>query len=172
MNKVTKNTAAFAVVYGLGLMVVYGVCLYVVQAKVTELAMVRDTAAEQTLKESAYNTLLELLKDTTEDRAELESRFLTERDTVSFINQAEQAAASRGLQLDTTNLAITEAKDSEFASLLVGFSILGPETMVRQYVNLLEALPYHNRISELNLYNQAGTSDWRGEMTLHFTLIP
>lgn len=172
MNKITINTAIFATIFGLGLCVAYLASFYVVQAKVTELASLRETAAEQTLKESAYNTLLELLENTTEDREELASRFLSERDTVSFINQSEQAAAQRGLQLETKNLSLTEGEDGEFDTLLVEFSIVGPETMVRQYVQLLESLPYHNQITELSLYNETGTSNWRGETKLLFTLIP
>lgn len=172
MNKITTHTAIFAAVYGLGLCIVYGVSLYIVQAKVTELAIARETVAEQILKESAYNTLLELLEDTTADRTELASRFLTERDTVTFINQAEAEAARRGLQLETTNLSISEGQDDTFDTLLVGFSFSGSEQMVRQYVMLLETLPYHHHISDMQLVSQTGLANWRGTITLQFTLIP
>lgn len=172
MNTVTKNTAIFAVVYGLGLCIVYGFSLYIVQSKISELAILRETAAEQTLKESAYKTLLDLLEDTTEDRAELASRFLSERDAVSFISEAEREAQRRGLLLQTNNLALTEGTDNAPDTLLVEFIITGPESMVRQYVNVLELLPYHHRMSELSLYNEAGSSNWRGETKLHFTLMP
>lgn len=172
MNLVTKKISLIAIGYCFVFVAIYGTSLYIVQKQNAELAELRAATAEQATKEIAYNSLMSLLERSATDRNELASRFLTERDTVSFISTTEQAAQQRGLQLETTNLAITEGAEDELDTLVVSFTLEGQEVAVKQFVTLLETLPYHKHVVDLSIYQQADENNWRGDITLHFTLIP
>lgn len=172
MNKSTRTALIISIIYGVGLVGMYGYGISVVQSKGQELANTRDMLVEQTAKEAAYNNILRLIADTEPDRLELQTFFLTERETISFITETEQIAQQLGLEFQTTELSITEATTDTQAELQASFRFIGSEASVKYFLEILEYVPYHKTIPRVSVTSQAGADNWRADVSLRITILP
>lgn len=172
MTSATRNILIYSLTFAVGMVGLYGYGVYVVQQKGNAFFAVRESYAEQTAKEAAYMNLLRIIEDSREDRARIESFFLTEPDTISLITNIEQFARQRSLAFETTQLAVVQPSGSENQQLNLDLRFAGSEQNVRQFIRYIETLPYRKQLNTIELMSAPDAQDWRGQISLSFTLIP
>lgn len=113
---------------------------------------------------------------TKSDRAKLDEFFVSDKDTVSFIELIESLGDRVGSavsisSIDADNL---EGKDPGTVGLIkVRVEVRGSWSAVMRTVSLAESLPYHSFVSNLRLDTQSteGTKrEWRSMFTISATL--
>jgi hypothetical protein len=176
MKKRTKTTIIIATSYFLALLGMFVYALYLVNMQGATFAAARVEIAERAAKEAAYASVISTTEQSQADRAELESYFITERETVRFIAAIETAATQIGVTFETTELSVTDAKTTDTettpATLTVGTKFTGSERAVTQFLTLLETLPYHATIPSLSMTNQTENGNWVGQAQVILTLKP
>jgi hypothetical protein len=176
MTQCTKTTFIIAVVYSSGLILTLGCILYVIHMQGTKLEEAKTTIAEHTAKELAYANVTKVLETSEADRAKLDSYFISDKDTISFITELESTATSFGVILQTTGLSVTPATTVAGVVhppvLSVGLRIKGDKVAVKKYIVLLENIPYHKQISSFMFSSDAATNASEAVTTLSITMKP
>jgi hypothetical protein len=176
MTKRTKTIFIIAVLYSVVLALMLASILYVIHMQGTKLGEAKDAIAEHTAKELAYNNVMRVLASSEQDRAKLSSYFISEKDTISFITELESAAKSFGVTMQTTGLSVAPAATVAGVSnppvLSVGVQFKGDEQSVKNYIVLLENVPYHKRISSFTFSGDSTTGQWSAATTLAITMKP
>ena len=176
MKKRSKTLLLVATFYSLifaGLLV-NGV--YLISAEGAKLETTKIQISEHTAKETAYTKMMSLLDSSKENRATLEQFFITENDTITFLATTEAAAEKIGVELKTNELAVIPSvvKDGVDtpSALAISFSFAGSETAVKNFLVLLEHIPYHTAMPKVTLLSTASLESWTGTAQLRLTLRP
>lgn len=173
MTQQTKTTLAISATYCVLFITALASMVFVVHEQGAKLEAAKIAIAEHAAKEASYNNVMRLLETSASNRAELKSYFITEKDTISFISELESAAAGVGVSLETTELSVTPAsvKDGMTtpAVLGVGVSFKGSEAAVKQFITLLENVPYRKDLPSFNISSE-GAAGWSGHTTLRITM--
>lgn len=125
--------------------------------------------------EREYKVLQEQLEATETERAALVSRVVAgENGTVAFLSLIDEIAAELGVELATEGLNVEKTDEPGFDKLVVEFSFKGSESQTTKLLKMFETLPYHGRLTKLNLvrtYN-ADTDSWlqAGDVTLELSI--
>jgi hypothetical protein len=172
MSKQAKSIFLFAVLYflGLGGLLAYG--FYIIHSQGAALEMARISVAEQSAKETAYTNVIRQTEATKSDRAELASFFITEKDTVSFIAELEQAAVAVGVSFETKGLSVIPATGGKPAELSIDCIFKGSESTVKKFITVLESIPYRMTMNHVVVTKKVDTQDAEGQALFKITLKP
>jgi hypothetical protein len=171
MTKKTSTTLGISVTIFVSMTAILIYAYSAVSAKGTEVTTLKQTLAEQRVKQDAARSVAIVMESTTDARAELADYFVTEKDTISFIAEIEDTARRMGVKLETTNLAIIPKKDAEAAKLKTSFSIEGSQLAVESFVRALESLPYHSVVPRVQFNaNEGGL--WAATVDVLVTITP
>lgn len=125
---------------------------------------------EQEAQESSYMRLQRISEETAQERANLRSYFLEqEGDSVDLLNYIDNLAVRSNVALQTKGLDLV---DSERTSKWVkaSFTIAGSEAHVRQFVEILETIPYVQRMTGLTL-NAKSSTQWEADVTIQVQIL-
>jgi len=108
--------------------------------------------------------------ETSSEREQLASSFFKdEGDSIVFLTEIEELAKNSGLKLRTETLDKVPASDTVLESIKVVFVYDGPKSLVFNFSELMESLPYHSRVESLNL-RQIVDNNWEGRLTVFVTI--
>lgn len=133
----------------------------------TQIALLADVAAQE---RNLYE-VKRILTESQSDREALAELFLTESDTIDFLSTIEEIARRQGLALTTESLNVQEPK-GEPATLAVSFSFVGRTETVRDFIMLLETLPYGSYLTRLQLQNDPDELLSEAQVTVAMILLP
>jgi hypothetical protein len=170
MTKKTTTTFTIAAFYFIGVFAVLLYAYIAVSAKRHEAITLRQTIAEQKSKQVTADMVETAMTNTAAERTELNSYFLAEKDTISFIANIETLATKVGVNLETTGLDVVKPADGR-PELKTSFQVSGSKLAVLRFLTALETLPYHGRIPTLRL----GSGDdkvWQAEVAVVTTMTP
>ena len=176
MTKRTTTTLIVSILYSVTLILVLASILYVIHVQGTKLGEAKEAIAQNSAKELAYSSVTRVLAASENERAKLESYFISDKDTISFISELEAAAKAFGVTMQTTGLSVTPATIVAGVSnppvLSVGVQVKGDKAAVKKYIVLLENVPYHKRITNFSFSGNSGTSEWTAVTMLAITMKP
>lgn len=178
MTQKTKKTLLIATTCFFVLVATFAYALYMVRSQGSALDSLRAQIAEDTAKDDAYNSIVSITESSTLNRVELEGYFITEKDTIRLIAELEDRAARVGVTFETTELSTPEpvaaqdATTSVQRTLEIGCKFTGSEVAVKQFLTILENLPYHAEIPRMTISNDATDGKWVGDGKLILTIKP
>ena len=125
--------------------------------------------------EREYKRLQELLEKTETERALLERHVIAgENGTVSFLSLIDEVADELGVELSTEALKVETTDEPGFDELVVEFSFKGQESQIIRLVKMFETLPYHSRLTALELIrtynNETGQWSMGGNLTFKLSI--
>ena len=164
-----KSVGVVAIAYCLAAAIVLVGTIYFTQNNKNKFADVRNKNAEAQSMKQLSATIEQTLRLSEADRNELDTFFISERDTIYFITQVEGLASAFGVSVETTQLAVLPAKDDIPSRLHIGFVAEGEYANVVQMMSALETLPYHKSIPEV-VIKKLESSSWEGVIDLYVTL--
>lgn len=169
ITKRAKKIGVIALIYCLGGLVVLIGTVYLTQQNKQKFADVRAKNAEAEAAKQLSTTIEQTLQVSARDRATLDTFFISERDTIDFITEVETLAQTLQVQVETTQLSVIPATDTEPSRLQIGFVVKGSYNNVARMLFALETLPYHRTIPDRSI-SKTLTGEWEGSMVLHVTL--
>jgi hypothetical protein len=176
MTKRTNTIFVVSILYALVLAFGLAAMLYVVHMQGSKLEEAKITIADHIAKEAVYSNVVRLLESSKADRALLATYFISEKDTISFISELEQAAEKVGVTLRTTELSVVSATTKDGvatpAVLSVGVQFSGEEMAVKKFISLVENVPYHKKIPNFNISRDTASDNWTADTKLQITMTP
>lgn len=169
MTKQTVTTLGIATLYFLVFVSVLVYAFISVRSQKADALALATTLAEQTSKQSVARTIATTIESTTQIREELSSYFLEEKDTISFITEIEGLAGVLGITIETTALDMTKT-DAGRQELKTGFAVKGNRLAVLRFMEAVETLPYHSRITAMQVAGSG--NEWRGQVDVFVTIKP
>jgi len=170
MTKKTTTTLTIATLY-FGFFVALLIAAFItVGSQKRETIQLRTTLAEQNAKEQAANTVAVTVAATANDRAKLNSFFLSEKETITFIADVEALAKTLGVTVQTTGLDIVRPAEAP-ARLKASFAVTGTRSGVVSFMEAMENVPYHSSIGTMRMGREAGQV-WSGSVDMIITLQP
>lgn len=174
MNRKSHTFLMFSILIFVLTAGVFLYALYDVSKQGVQYAESKKVIGEHTAKEASYNTVQGLLVSTSDDRAKIDSLFIEEKETISFISEIEKNARALKVVLETNELSITPSVTdangvTSPALLVVGFDFTGSQADVWKYITLLENIPYHKKITQLSLV-KSDNSEWKANVKMQLTL--
>jgi Tfp pilus assembly protein PilO len=150
-------------------LVVFSVMIFMLHSYRQAYSEVQSVYAEQQAQQQMATIIENTLSQSEDERKQLQSFFLSERDTISFITAVEQLARNSQVTLETTQLSVVPATETDPSKLNVGFSYEGSYNRVINLTAQIETLPYHITVTRVTLVKLA-QGQWRGDVTLTVTL--
>jgi hypothetical protein len=148
---------------------IYGFMVYRVFDQGSELSSQVQVLAEQQSQESSYLKLKRQSEETAVDRDELRSHFLLrESDSIDFLNLVEDLAPEAGVYLKTNNLE--EVVSGEENWVQAEFSFSGTRENVQRFIEILETLPYVQKLTAIDLQSRAA-NDWQANVTMQVRVL-
>ena len=150
---------------------VFGFMVYQTDAQGEKLTEQIATLESQRSQEESYFRLQKTTEETKEERAKLQSYFLlNEGDSIDFLNEVESLAPQAGVSLQTSNLlSVTdETDDSQWVE--VNFSFTGSRQRVRDFIEVLEEVPYVSRLMTVELAS-SGQAQWEAKVTMRIAVL-
>lgn len=174
MTKRTKTTFGISMLYALFFIAALGIMGFVIYDQGAKREETKLMIAERSAKDASYSNVMHLVESSTEDRAELMTYFITEKDTIGFISELENAAATVGVSLETTELSVTPVVTKDGittpAVLAVGVAFKGGESAVKKFITLLESVPYRKDIPNFTVTSEVGIGEWSAKTVLRITM--
>ncbi len=170
MTNKTKQFFIVGLIIALFTLGLVGFLYNKLQNKITNLDNTILSLTAQNAKEAAQVKLSRLVKDTEEDRAIINSFFFAnEGDGVSFISSVEALATGVGLTGRTESIEKTTDPVTKSEMIKMVFRVSGEKERVISFVRLMESVPYHSRVENLDLRQVVG-SDWEAKITMFVTI--
>jgi hypothetical protein len=129
----------------------------------------QETKQKSELK-ARQSSLIILMKDSEEDRKELQSYLIDENGVVEFVSDLEHIASSTNVTLDITSLGIVELPNgvtvphNTFEVLRAQLELRGRWQGIVHFLSLVEHMPKHHYISDLDF--TAGEGEWSASLML------
>jgi len=164
-----KKVGIAAVTYCFLAVIVLAGTVYYTEQNKNKFADVRNKNAEAQATKQLATTIEQTLRLSKSDRDELDSFFISERDTIHFITRVEELARRIGVSVETTQLAVLPSKDEVPSRLHIGFEVEGEYPDVEQMLSAVETLPYHKSIPDVAII-QSEAGVWTGTIALYVTL--
>lgn len=174
MNKKSHSLLIGSVLIFLFSTAIFLYVLYSVNQKGVQFAESKRIIGEHSAKEASFNTVQQLLATTKDDREKIDSFFIRENQTISFITQIEQNATTIGVRLVTNELSINPGTVDPNgittpALLVVGFDFSGSKAAIEKFLVLLENIPYHKKITSVSV-TKSDDSLWKVNLKMQLTL--
>lgn len=150
---------------------VFGFMVYQTGVQGNKLTEQISTLEAQRSQEESFFRLQKTAEETKEERATLQSYFLlNESDSIDFLNNVETLAPAAGVELTTSNLQSVVDAEDDTQWIEVDFSFIGSRQRVRDFIKILEELPYVSRLTsiELALVSQ---SQWEAKVTVRVRVL-
>ena len=166
--RTTKVLLLISALLALAIAVAYGVLWF---AFIKERARISGTLASlsDAERESAsYRSIAQLLSETAEKRARIDSFFVNKDGAVSFIKEIEQVGASAGIKTDVIKIAVERSAEEDADSAKAGIEKFaaaieasGSFEGVYRFLALLEKIPRPLLISHVS-FSQNENGVWGG----------
>lgn len=173
MSRTAKQLGVVSVLTLIGAAAVVFFYLYIQQQQVA-LREALSTIANEAAVERAFIQLSNILDATTADRAELSTYIIDgQAGAIRFLEEIEAIALQ--YQVDITGTTLTTEIDEQFGSkiLELQFFFAGPTPSTRQYLTLLETLPYASYLDTLTVSertSEQGVGTLSGEVVLRVAI--
>jgi len=164
-----KKISIVAAIYCLLAVVILVGAIYYTEQNKNKFADVRNKNSEAVAMKQLATKIEQTLLLSESDRNELDSFFISERDTIHFITRVEELANLFEVEVETTQLAVIPAKDGKLSRLHIGFISEGQYDNVEKMLSALETLPYHKSISQVSIKKAQGEI-WEGSIDMYVTL--
>lgn len=155
MNKRTIIVFSISLTYFFAVASLLACMIYLIHQQGARLDESQEAISAHAAKETAYNHVVDLLDSTKADREELETYFITEKDTITFISNLELIAKQFRVSLETTELSVTKSTEKDALTtagiLSIGLNFSGSDVDVKRFVVMLENLPYKTTIPNLSI---------------------
>lgn len=171
MSKSTKRIVIISLVFALLSVGAFTVMVFTVVAQGESLTKQITALAEQTAQESSYHRLVRQAEETAEERTKLQEYFLEqEGESIDFLYYIESVIAPQvGVTLETNKLELLN-KEPDEAWLSVSFSFSGTREAVQRFVQVLETVPYVQRLVELQMEQQSSML-WQATVTIEVRVL-
>lgn len=149
----------------------FGLMVYYVSDQGGKLATQIEALEAEHAQQESYIKSQRLAQDTKKERDQLHSYFLDEAsDSINFLNEIEMLAPKVGVSLETKGLDsfIDEKENTEW--IKVDFKFSGSRKAVKQFVEILEILPYASRVNEVELSSQS-SNDWSATVKMQVRIL-
>ncbi len=169
MTTNTKKTVLFSLLTFIAVSSFSSFIFYEIFKQSKNLEEQKNILAENKNKEIEFFGIQRLLRETEVERSVLaESFFYDQNDTVIFLDSLDKLAADFNLILEINSLEKTEDEDKKQVTK-ISFSFEGQKDKVLAFSELLENIPYHSFLENLNL-KQSDNDIWKGKVSLVVTM--
>jgi len=135
-----------------------------------ELSVQIETLAAQRAQQDSFFRLQKTAEETKSERLQLQSYFLLKQsDSIDFLNNVENIAPQAGVELQTSNLDSVQDDDGS-DWIEVDFSFKGSRDRVKNFVQILEELPYVSRLIAVDL-NTVSQTEWEAKVTMRVRVL-
>lgn len=166
----TKQVGIIAIVLFAVMVVVVVLGVRTITAESYQLSEQVTAIAVDQSQQTAYARLQKLVQETTDQRSELRSYYLSSQsDSIDFLNFIERLAGERGLELETRSPTQIE-RDNGQTYLSVGYAIAGSLTQIEQFIALLESIPYVSELVSIRLQRQSGVR-WQADVRIDVAVL-
>lgn len=169
----TKNITIIATLFCVGTvsgLVFFLIHIHQAGAKLNELSAVianSDAQRQQNIE------LQRLLKETSDERMQLESLLLTENETIVFLTEIENIARNYNVAVTTKSLQVVAEEKGGRDNLVIQFEIEGTDSSAKKFIRLLEELPYASQLTQLKITKtKDGENTFSGTIELSLSLLP
>ena len=172
LSKRTKTIGITAITVLLGGVTLLVGTLYFISAKEKELQAFVHTYATEKAEAAELRSLINLVDETRNERAELVTYFLTDNTVVDFLSLIETVAAEQGVVFEASSLEQQNMGESDvFAQLVLTVDIGGSFTSVVTMLEIFESLPYQVVVErvELSRPERPEVAYWQGTYTIRIT---
>lgn len=171
MSKSTIKTIIVSLILIVMSVTAFGLMVYQVIKQGDMLATQINALEKEQAQEESHLKLKRTAENTTSERAELQSHFLSqESDSIDFLNQVEAMAPEIGVQLKTSGLD-TVIDDSDGTKWIQAkFSFSGSREKVQQFIQILETFPLVSRIMQVDMSAQSSTT-WQAGITMQVQVL-
>lgn len=164
-----KKVVVVAVAYCFLAVLVLAATIYYTEQNKKDFAEARNSNAKAQAMQKLSNTVEQTLLLSEDDRRELNSFFISERDTIHLITQVEEMGDKMGTNIETSQLSVVPKKGSTPSRLEIGFVVEGFYNNVASTLFAIETLPYHKRVPQITVLEKSDGL-WEGTIVLHVTL--
>ena len=117
-------------------------------------------AAAVTEREATAQALYQVVYDTTEQRAAIESYFLDVVEIAVFLEQIERYAEANQLILESDQLQEISADEvSDLSQIRIPYQLEGSRDQIIRFINLLETVPYHGYLERMQIISSRSNPD-------------
>lgn len=136
-----------------------------------ELVVQIQTLSTQRAQEESFFKLQKIAEDTKEERELLQSHFLLkDSESIDFLNNVESIAPRAGVSLQTSNLSsVIDSRDNT-EWIEVDFTFSGSRKRVKDFVQILEELPYVARLMSVDL-TASNQTEWKARVTMRVRVL-
>lgn len=170
----SRSTKRIMILAGSFLLIAMGLFAFVGYHVVAKGQLLGEQAAILKIKETQESSYLRLIRqadETTKKRSELKQYFLQkESDSINFLTLIESLAPKAGVELRTNTLELLKEKDSKNGWIKTSFSISGTRNDVQNFIQVLESLPYVQRLTSLNM-NARSSELWEASVTMQVRVL-
>jgi len=117
-------------------------------------------------KEEKLKSTDHIIKDTVEDRAELDTLFVSDDDVVGFIREIEILGQVAGVSVIVKTVAVIDDESKFAETLSLRLENEGSWANSMHFLSLVEALPYFIFIDRYNI-NKGGSGEWTSGFDLN-----
>ena len=165
----TKSVGLFSILYFAGACVLLTVAILEVRRLGQELEeQVRLVANSEAIKQQAAESQ-QLLRETENERQDLNEHILTEDNMVNFLAEIEAVAKQQGVGLATKALDLKEIDDQNFDTLTASFGFAGEQEAAFRLIRIFENLPYESSVTRLTYGTQDGRIE--GEISIDVSIV-
>lgn len=169
MNLFKKN-ALLMILVGISLVALvisfttYAWLLVKVNDTIREAALASENVQLLAAKNAYTQTIRKIVRDTTDEREEINSYFITDEKLVSFLENIEGLGTRAGAGLEVQSVSVGDAidKDGLVSPLKLSLKSEGTITEIYYILNLLEAYPKALSVKRVQMNQQADTLTWVG----------
>ena len=136
--KRTKELLFISISTVLVALIAYVVLLFIITGNMQKISDLEFELAIETQKELQLGTLMELVEETTLERATIDKFFVTDDTLVEFITTIELLANQAGVDLEISQVSIASGGElSVIDDLIMGVNVFGSWTQVYKFFQIL-----------------------------------
>ncbi len=164
-SSASKITVIFVSLCVLALLGVWVFLIYKTSALSNEITLIAAEARNRNSQSTYASAIRNTLRDSKDDLATIDNRFVNEDNVPEFINVLEDKAAQIGVKTNFGSINVEPARgDSPYPQLRVKMTGSGVWEKVVGFVSTLDALPYVARIENVN-FIKVGSNDEKNATT-------
>lgn len=172
MNKaVSKVTVVFLSLCVLAIMGVWGFLIYKTGKTSSEISLIGTEARNKNSESSYISAVRNTMRDSKEELAKIDGRFVSEDSVPEFINVLEDRAAQTGIRADLGSINVEPARDDvPYPLLRVKMAGSGRWEKIVGFISTLDALPYVTRIENVTFIKASDNGSKSATTTWSFNL--
>jgi hypothetical protein len=176
MYKKTLNILIVSVITLLVSILLYTLLFLTIGQSREKLINLESTLEQVVLEEQQYLSQKILLKDTQEDRVELDSYFLTEAGIATFLEEIEMLGEDANVLVNIDSVDVRGSEDEEISDVLdVALDVSGNWVSLFHYLSLMESLPLALTVEKsamsISGSGEEGSVDWKGSFDITVAIL-